>query len=100
MDELEFLSDLFKNKPDLYDDLIQWFGGPKQFTLHVALKLGADVDIKKVVEVLGLSESGSRKRLRKIKGKKLPKIDPQCPRTSIQNGPKESKSVPRNKKPN
>jgi hypothetical protein len=75
--------------------LIEWAGGSKQLALLIALELGIKVSTKDAAQVLGLSQSGSRKRINKIKGKRSPKIAPK----SVQNAPKVSLKRPSRKRP-
>ena len=75
---------LLELEPQLRSHLIDAAGGSAQLAIVIAQKLGIDMSVKDAAHVLGLSPSGSRKRLQKIKGKKAPKSDPE----SRQPGPK------------
>jgi len=66
---------LLKRDEELWNDFIQVIGGRKELALEIARSLSLQMSSKNLAQVLGLSPSGSRKRLKKIKGKQTPKSD-------------------------
>jgi len=87
---------LLELEPELRSHFINAVGGSAQLALLIAQKFGIEMSAKDAAHVLGLSLSGSRKRLGKIKGKKSPKSDPE----SVQIGPKVTRKRPSRKRLN
>jgi hypothetical protein len=77
VDRLEAYLKLVELDEGVRKHLIELAGGSEQLALRIAQNLGIEVSAKDAARVLGLSPSGSRKRLTKIKGKKSPKSDPE-----------------------
>jgi hypothetical protein len=95
VDRLEAYLKLIELDEGVRKHLIELAGGSEQLALRIAQNLGIEVSAKDAARVLGLSPSGSRKRLTKIKGKKSPKSDPRITQT----GPKVSRKRPSRRKP-
>jgi hypothetical protein len=94
VDSLEFLLKLVELDENVRNQLITLAGGPAALAVFIATKLDLQIRPEDAAKAFGLSQSGTRKRLRKIKGKKTPKIDPE----SVQNVPKASRKHPFGKK--
>jgi hypothetical protein len=86
---------LLKRDEELWNDFVQVIGGRKELALEIARSLSLQMSSKNLAQVLGLSPSGSRKRLKKIKGKQAPKSD-LVSRPSV---PKVTRKRPSPKKP-
>jgi hypothetical protein len=95
VDRLEAFVKLIELDEGVRNHLIEWAGGSNQLALLIALDLGIKVSAKEAAPVLGLSSSGTRKRLTKIKGKKSPKSDPEATRKR----PKVTQKRPSRKRP-
>lgn len=87
MDSSEFLFKLVELDEDVRNQLITLAGGPAAVAVFIAAEIGLKILPEKAAQAFGLSQSGTRKRLAKIKGKKPPKTDPE----PVQNVPKASR---------
>jgi hypothetical protein len=95
VDRLEAFVKLIELDEGVRKHLIELAGGSEQLALRIAQNLGIEVSAKDAARVLGLSPSGIRKRLTKIKGKKSPKSDLEM----TQKRPKAIQKHPSRKKP-
>jgi hypothetical protein len=95
VDRLEAYLKLIELDEGVRKHLIELAGGSEQLALRIAQNLGIDVSAKDAARVLGLSPSGIRKRLTKIKGKKSPKSDAKVTRKR----PEVTQKRPSRKKP-
>jgi hypothetical protein len=93
VDRLDFYLKLIEINEEVRNHLITLVGGSKEFALLIARDLGFEMKGKDAAAVLGLSESGSRKRIKKIKGKKAAKIVSKV----TENGPKVTRKRPSRK---
>jgi hypothetical protein len=91
----EFYLKLLEVDQELRTVFINAAGGSGEFALVIAQKFGIEISAKDAAHVLGLSPSGSRKRIGKIKGKKAPESDTE----SVQIGPKVTRKRPLRKRP-
>jgi hypothetical protein len=95
VDRLEAYLKLIELDEGVRKHLIELAGGSEQLAFRIAQNLGIEVSAKDAARVLGLSPSGTRKRLTKIKGKKAPKSDPEVTRKR----PKVTQKRPSRKRP-
>jgi hypothetical protein len=96
VDPHDFYLKLLELEPDLRGHLIKLAGGSGQLAFVIAQELGIVMRPKDAADALGITPSGSGKRLQKIKEKKSPKSDPD----SVQTGPKVTRKRPSRKRLN
>jgi hypothetical protein len=77
VDQLEIYLKLIELEPEIRRRLIELAGGPEQIAILIAKGIGIRISAKQSAEIFGLTPSGFYKRLQKIKGENLPKIDPE-----------------------
>jgi hypothetical protein len=94
VDRRETYLKLLEIDPELRNHFIGLAGGSEQFALFIAQELGIQVRKKNAAQVLGMSYSGARKRVDKIKGKKAPKSTTE----SLPNAPKVTRKRPSRKR--
>jgi hypothetical protein len=95
VDRFDIYLKLLETEPEVRSDLIKLSGGSGQLAFVIAQALEIKVHNKDAENVLGLSASGTRKRLKKIKGQNSPKNVPE----SSQPAPKMTRKRPLRKKP-
>jgi hypothetical protein len=95
VDRLDFYLKLLEIEPEIRSHLIKLAGGSGQLAFVIAQALDIKVSNKDAVGVLRLSASGTRKRLKKIKGQNSPKNNPE----SSQPAPKVTRKRPSRKRP-
>jgi hypothetical protein len=95
VDRLEAYVKLLELDEGVRKHVIELAGGSEQLALTIAQNLGIEVSAKDAARVLGLSPSGIRKRIQKIKGKKSPKSDPEV----TQKRPQATRKRPSRKRP-
>jgi hypothetical protein len=95
VDRLDIYLKLLEIEPEIRSHLIELAGGPKQIAILIAKEIGIRISAKESAEIFGLTLSGFYKRLQKIKGENLPKLDPELPK----NVPKTTRKRPSRKRP-